>query len=275
MSVATRVNRGHSVAVTNPSPIQAGAFDRVAPTYGRIGPPLFEYFGERVIDLCAVEEGSLVLDIACGAGAASRAAIRVVEPGGRVVGVDLSFEMLRQARANMPQPLVVLMDGNRLAIRPGVFDVAVSNFSLTFFSSPAHALSEWRRALRSGGRLGVVVHEGWWYQDDPGWSWFGTLLERVGVRENSLGRHYQRPADFKGVLAAGGFGDITTDIEPFTLSWTDSSEWWTWCWSHGFRRVLERLPPSSVEWLRAEAPCALADERPHAVLPVLVGLAHA
>jgi O-methyltransferase/aklanonic acid methyltransferase len=259
----------------SPPSIRTGTFDRAAPTYGRVGPPLFEHFGERIIERAGVEQGSSVLDIACGTGAASSAAKRAVGARGRVVTVDLSFEMLREARKREPGSLLGLMDANHLAVPRGAFDVAVSNFALTFFEDPVLAITEWRRSLRVGGRLGVVVHEGWWYQDDPAWSWFESLLKQVGVIEDGSGRRYQRPADLNEVLADGGFGHITSGVEPFTLQWADASEWWSWCWSHGFRRVLERLSASTTAWLQEETLSALGDDPPDAVLPVLVGVAHA
>jgi O-methyltransferase / aklanonic acid methyltransferase len=261
--------------VTSPSSSRVGTFDRAAPTYGRVGPPLFEHFGERIIRLAAVEPGSSVLDIACGTGAASTAAKEVVGTRGRVVAVDLSYEMLREARENAPRSHLALMDANRLGVRRGAFDVAVSNFALTFFDDPGKAVAEWRRSLRPGGRVGVVVHEGWWYQDDPGWSWFEKLLERVGVVEEARRRRYQSPTDLNEVLADGGFGRTTSFVEPFTLQWANASEWWSWCWSHGFRRVLERLPASRAAWIQEESCSALGNDQPHAVLPVLVGVAHA
>jgi hypothetical protein len=48
----------------------AGVFDRAAPTYDRVGDAYHDFFGERLVDVAEVREGTTLLDVACGRGAA-------------------------------------------------------------------------------------------------------------------------------------------------------------------------------------------------------------
>lgn len=75
----------------------AESFDARAAAYAFSG--WHRRAAERLVALCALRPGDRVLDAATGTGFAALAAARVVGPEGRVVGVDISPGMLRQARA--------------------------------------------------------------------------------------------------------------------------------------------------------------------------------
>ncbi len=99
--------------------------------------------------------GDLILDLCCGNGRHSAA---LCQRGHRVVGFDLSADLLRdfQRRVACPMP-PVRGDMRRLSFRGGIFDVALSLF--TSFGYFEHDEENWQvirevaRALRSGGRL--------------------------------------------------------------------------------------------------------------------------
>ena len=60
----------------------------------RYHPPL----ARRLLELAPPRAGTAALDIACGTGLVLLDAAAAVGPSGRVVGVDLSAEMLKRAR---------------------------------------------------------------------------------------------------------------------------------------------------------------------------------
>ncbi len=43
-------------------------FNQAAPMYDRIGPGIFSYFGQRLIDVAEIPNGANVLDVAAGRG---------------------------------------------------------------------------------------------------------------------------------------------------------------------------------------------------------------
>jgi SAM-dependent methyltransferase len=115
--------------------------------------------GERVVRRVGIMPGEDVLDVACGTG---NAAIRAAQAGGRVVGVDLTPELLAEGRRLATEAGVevefVEGDAEALPIPDASFDVVVSVFGAMF--APRHRVTaaELARVLRPGGRLCVT---GW------------------------------------------------------------------------------------------------------------------
>jgi arsenite methyltransferase len=102
--------------------------------------------------------GESVLDLGCGAGFDAFVAAQLVGPGGRVVGVDLSPEMLAVARAALAEagfPQVEFRKASieTLPLPDASFDVALSNGVLNLVPDKPAALGEIFRVLRPGGRL--------------------------------------------------------------------------------------------------------------------------
>ncbi|HTR13010.1 MAG TPA: methyltransferase domain-containing protein [Roseiarcus sp.] len=61
-------------------------------------PALFKHWGPVLCDEAQVRSGQRALDVGCGTGALTLAAAERVAPGGGVVGLDASPEMLAVAR---------------------------------------------------------------------------------------------------------------------------------------------------------------------------------
>jgi ubiquinone/menaquinone biosynthesis C-methylase UbiE len=97
-----------------------------------------------------------VLDVGCGTGLLA-ARIRREVAGARVVGCDFSRGMLRQARRRDGRGSWVQGDGGRLPFRSAAFDAVVSTEAFHWFPDQRAALREFRRVLRSGGRLMIAV----------------------------------------------------------------------------------------------------------------------
>lgn len=107
------------------------------------------------------EAGWRVVDVGCGAGFDSQFAARFVGPTGRVIGIDLSPEMLAVARASLPpdlRPFVSFADGDAesLPVESGWADLVVSNGVLNLTACKERAFAEIARVLRPGGRLQAV-----------------------------------------------------------------------------------------------------------------------
>ena len=108
--------------------------------------------------LGAVRPGEAVLDVGCGAGFDAFVAALVVGPTGRVVGVDLSPEMLAvaervRAAAGLSTVEFRQADVEALPFPAGTFDVALSNGVLNLIPNKPAALREVFRVLKPGGRL--------------------------------------------------------------------------------------------------------------------------
>jgi arsenite methyltransferase len=104
--------------------------------------------------------GERVLDVGCGGGLDAFVAAAWVGPGGEVVGVDMTPEMVERAReaaAKVPQARVrfVLTDAERMPFADDSFDAALSNGCLNLSPRKVELLAEVHRVLRPGGRLAL------------------------------------------------------------------------------------------------------------------------
>ena len=111
--------------------------------------------------LGALQKGEAVLDIGSGAGTDSLVAAQMVEPEGRVTGVDMTPEMLAKARAaaaEMGVRNVEFVEGEveRLPLGDASFDVVISNGVIDLIPDKDSVFSEIERVLRPGGRLQIA-----------------------------------------------------------------------------------------------------------------------
>jgi arsenite methyltransferase len=105
-----------------------------------------------------LQSGERVVDCGSGAGADSLIAARIVGPTGRVIGVDMTPEMLAKARRNAEvagQRNVEFREGvlEALPAPDGWADVVISNGVLSLVPDKTVALAEFFRVLRPGGRI--------------------------------------------------------------------------------------------------------------------------
>lgn len=110
------------------------------------------------LGLGRVEPGQRVVDCGSGAGADALIAARLVSPGGEVIGIDMTEEMLAAARANAAAAGVSNVEFRhgfleRLPVSSRWADVLISNGALNLVPDKAAALHEMYRVLRPGGRL--------------------------------------------------------------------------------------------------------------------------
>jgi phosphatidylethanolamine/phosphatidyl-N-methylethanolamine N-methyltransferase len=104
--------------------------------------------------------GRRVLEVGVGTGLA----LPRYAPEKQVVGIDLSREMLEQARRRVARERLrnvvglVEMDAERTAFADGSFDVAVAMFTATVVPDARRLFREMRRVVRPGGELLFVNH---------------------------------------------------------------------------------------------------------------------
>ncbi len=145
-----------------PNAAQATYWNETAgPTWAELQAPLdrqLEPLGRRVMAELPLP-GARVLDVGCGAGATSLALAEAVGPDGAVLGVDVSHPLLEVARARAAGRSNLTFqeaDAQAFALPPAAFDAVFSRFGVMFFSDPAAAFANLRRALKPGGRLAFV-----------------------------------------------------------------------------------------------------------------------
>lgn len=115
----------------------------------------------------ALAAGQAVLDVGCGRGESTREAARRVGRSGRVVGIDVSTDLISAASAIPLEPSEaaiewIAADAQREDLGELAVDVMISRFGVMFFDDAVDAFVNLRRAVRPGGRLAVAV---WQPQD--------------------------------------------------------------------------------------------------------------
>ena len=218
-------------------------FARLATTYGS-----GEYYRKRREAAVAeirreIGKAQSLLDLGCGNGTYTTA-FRSAGIAKFLVGGDLSFGMLQEARKRGAASALISCDAMVLPFRSGFFEVIFCSHVLQFVTDLPRCLGEIARCLVTGGtfiiaggefgvreRLKVLV-------GDERWAQFARGLPRprdVHVRRSLL--EYQQAAE------AGGLQVDQRKVE-FGGSWADLAEFYRVRW-------LPLLEPSSRAALSA------------------------
>jgi arsenite methyltransferase len=144
---------------------------------------------EKTIRLMALRPGERVLDLGCGSGWATRLLARLVSDGpqgfGQVVGLDVSDEMIRQARAaskDFENILYVWGSAQQIPWEENFFDKVLSVESFYYYPDQDRALAELFRVLAPRGRMFILINL---YKDNPySRQWVDKLKVPVHVRSS-------------------------------------------------------------------------------------------
>jgi ubiquinone/menaquinone biosynthesis C-methylase UbiE len=145
---------------------------------------------EKTIRLMDLRPGERVLDLGCGAGWASRLLGRLVADGpegfGQVVGLDVSDEMIRRARAastDFENILYVCGSAQQIPWEENFFDKVLSVESFYYYADQERALAELFRVMAPQGRLFILINL---YKDNPySLQWVDKLKVPVHVRSEA------------------------------------------------------------------------------------------
>lgn len=102
-----------------------------------------------------------MLDLGSGAGLDVLVSARRVGPAGRVIGLDMTPEMLDLARRHAAEQAVTNVEFHRgriedIPLPDGSVDVVISNCVITLSADKPRVFAEIARVLRPGGRIGIT-----------------------------------------------------------------------------------------------------------------------
>ena len=138
---------------------------------------------KRVIDLLRLQPGDVVLEVGCGTGLNFPALQDAVGPGGRIIGVDLSTEMLTKARERVAaagwQNVTLIESAIDVAQIPVDVDAVLFCMTHDILQTPA-ALESVFRHTKPGARVASLGYKWapWW--TGP-WNYFIWNFTRYAI----------------------------------------------------------------------------------------------
>lgn len=159
-----------------------------------------------------------VLDVGCGSGWLSRRISKRV-PHGRVVGLDISDEMIRVARrTSVDHDNILFVTGAAAEIpwEPDFFTHAISVESAYYWPDPAAGAREICRVLRVGTTAWILIN---YYRDNPYCHQWGPLL--------AVPTHLWSAEEWVRLFRVAGFGQVSEErvadpsptVDPYTGRW--------------------------------------------------------
>jgi ubiquinone/menaquinone biosynthesis C-methylase UbiE len=204
----------------------AQSFDARAAHYGRSNWHLRS--AQRLIDLCHLRPGDRVLDTGTGTGFAAFAAARAVGAQGRVIGVDISGGMLREARNALAQSGLTnleFMPGDATSLAQfgsGSFD-AITCATGLLYMNVTEALREWHRLLREGGFVAFsTIAAG----SPPGGRLFRECATAFGITLQDPCETLGTPSASRAALEHAGFEVVVIVPEVITFAPEDVQNAW-------------------------------------------------
>jgi ubiquinone/menaquinone biosynthesis C-methylase UbiE len=164
---------------------------------------------QQTLALMKLKPGERVLDLGCGAGWASRLLAQTVGGGerpGQVVGLDVSDEMIRRARANSTQYdniLFVVGSAQQIPWQESFFDKVLSVESFYYYGDQGRALDELRRVMAPRGELYILINL---YKDNHySLRWVEELQVPVQVKSEQ---------EYVAMLKVHGYEDVRAERIP-------------------------------------------------------------
>ena len=130
--------------------LQALPSDSVSNSFGCGNPLAF----------AGVKEGDVVLDLGSGAGIDILLAAKLVGPEGKVIGVDMTDEMIARAQENISTSGLNNVEVRKgiieeLPVESGTVDWVISNCVINLSPDKPRVFAELSRVLKPGGRMAV------------------------------------------------------------------------------------------------------------------------
>ncbi|MGE3800069.1 MAG: methyltransferase domain-containing protein [Candidatus Kapaibacterium sp.] len=105
--------------------------------------------------------GETILDVGCGAGMDSLIAARLTGEGGKVIGVDMTNEMVNSARRNAREmgawnARYIIGFAERLPLGSETIDLIISNGVVNLSPEKEQVFDEMYRVLKPGGRIQIA-----------------------------------------------------------------------------------------------------------------------
>lgn len=139
--------------------------------------------GDALLARADYQDGETVIDLGCGGGATTIAIASTVAPSGKVMGVDISPDLVaaaqeRAAKSDAKNIEFTHADASTVQLPDAPYDRLFSRFGSMFFEDPTSAFTNLHGLVRKGGRIDLAV---WGPPRDNLW-----MMEMMGVVRNHV-----------------------------------------------------------------------------------------
>ena len=216
----------------------AGIFDRSASKYGEGNNHFFDYFAKELVKFANLSQGAAVLDIATGRGAILKEALNAIGPKGKIVGIDISSNMIEETkrRYNFPNVDLLCMDAENLEFDNESFDYVFCGFALFFFPDLQKALKEIHRVLKPSGKLFISTWGEGTIQDTA----FDEIYKKFELNVKTLKHDLSNVNEIEKILSAASFKELQIVTRELDHVYPTFEDWFISLWDHAGRAKLEK-----------------------------------
>ncbi len=180
-------------------------FDKIADKYdswyqSRVGK--YVDLTEKIQVFSLLKDSSgIVLDLGCGTG---NYTVELFKRSFKVIGCDVSKEMLRIAKNKLPEVVLIRANAYKLPFKKDSFDIVLSITMFEFIKNPEEILKEVYRILKPGGKfiLGTMNQRSLWF--------IFKKLKSLFVETAYRYANFYTPGRLKKLCLRSGFRDVQT-----------------------------------------------------------------
>jgi len=158
-------------------------FKRTAPRWDEMRKEFFDAeLGRTIVQKAEIKPGDTVVDVGCGTGFLTAQAAKAVGRKGKVIGIDLSKEMLKVANENMAKTgnkgkvEFKVGDAENIPLEDEIADAVMGNMILHHCPEPKAAVREMARILKTNRQLvlsDLEKHGEEWLKTEMADIWLG------------------------------------------------------------------------------------------------------
>jgi len=210
-------------------------------------------FANRLVELANLESGQKVLDIATGTGIVAIASAKIVGKEGKVIGVDISSGMLKQAQSKIdaegPTIELVEADAEDLSFPDNSFDAIVCSSAIVYLIDIPAALRSWYRFLKPQG---IVVFSCFAQTAMTISVLYRAKLQDYGITATNPNEILGTPEKCLKMLLEAGFKNIEIQTEQFGFYLSEAQSAWQANSNSACGYEVFQLSPAKLAQLKAE-----------------------
>ncbi|WP_395167143.1 class I SAM-dependent methyltransferase [Francisella salimarina] len=169
-------------------------------SYNSIGKFVTEY-GNEIVELLGPQKDEKILDIGCGTGELTN---KIRLQGASIVGIDVSNQMLNQAKKNYPNIEFIEADAQQnLPFNSESFNAVFSNAALHWMLNPTAVIKNVNKILKKNGRF--VLEMGGKGNIKNLLASLDKASQKYAIQDYALENFYPSISEYTSLLESNGF----------------------------------------------------------------------